>query len=727
MGFLADGFNSAHPVASLAVGKVERVHNRTASVIEVLVEDLDRLAEQVRETANSRLAHEGDERQAVGDTFRARWDKIVQPCRIERLERRAHIVESLSLLKAEINQTLEAEHDFAKWKLIVTAALGGAALGLGKDNASQLWLLLLIPFACAYIDLHLSQYQARILVLAQFIRRYHAGATVDDGDTVLQDYEKYCHELRSGKIHFFDLGQFANRHASFGLSLAVPIVALLASWRSLSSAAGFWNRSVAAIGAFLHWIPTLKHFWAMLVWLSGMAAIWLVWHSHSRRLDNLSKGIFNISSRRLSRMIQPLYSLNEIEHITSFLDEMGVLNFPVLPNGLFPAAASHPGQDYSGYSYVWVRDNVHIAHAHYVVGKRDVAVANLSTLMKYFTKHQARFTRIIKGEVSASEPMNRPHIRFNGAMLAEIDQKWAHAQNDALGYFLWMFCKLVNEDLITPSAGDLGTLDLFPPYFRKIEYWKDEDSGHWEETRKISASSIGAVVAGLEQMHNLLDAGKFGHPSAQSTAELVKTLISHGRAALNSILPAECVQQNPSQRRCYDAALLFLVYPLQVVDDQMADRILKNTCDYLQGDYGIRRYLRDSYWAPDYKKKLAPSERTVDFSDDLARRDQLLPNNGEEAQWSLFDPIISCIYGARFRANTRGENFARQTEYFNRSLGQITSETSLDVLPFRCPELYYLENGRYVPNDHVPLLWTQANLMLSLRFMKESCKRLSGI
>jgi phosphorylase kinase alpha/beta subunit len=632
-------------------------------------------------------------------------------------------MESLNLLKEEINQTLESEHDFAKWKLIVAAGLGATALGLGQGSTRQTWLLLFIPFACAYIDLHISQYQARILVLAQFIRRYYPTATGYGGDTALQDYEKYVHQLRASKGHFFDLGQFAHRLASFGLSLAGPVVVLLVLWQSPpSNEVRFGHKSVAAIKAFLDWVPTLKHYGTTAVWLVGIAAIWAVWHSHSRRLRDLHKGFFNISSQRLSRMIQPLYSLNEIEQISSFLEEMGTLNFPALPNGLFPAAAFAKNKDYTGYSYVWVRDNVHIAHAHYVVGNRDVAIKNLRTLMQYFTKHQTRFARIIKGEASASDPMNRPHIRFDGITLEEISQKWAHAQNDALGYFLWMFCKLVNEGAISPSPGDLSTLDLFPSYFAKIEYWKDEDSGHWEETRKISASSIGAVVAGLEQMQKLLDAGKFSPPNAQTTADSVKALTSQGRAALNSILPAECVQQNPSQQRRYDAALLFLIYPLQVVDNRMADQILKNTRDHLQGDYGIRRYPGDSYWAPDYKKKLAPSERTADFSEDLTRRDQLLPSQGEEAQWTLFDPIISCAYGTRFRTNTRGESLACQTEYLNRSLGQITSETSQDVLPFRCPELYYLENGRYVPNDHVPLLWTEANLMLSLWFMKESCK-----
>jgi hypothetical protein len=52
---------------------------------------------------------------------------------------------TLILLKEEINKTNEAEHDLAKWKLGVTAALGAAALGVGKDGSPPYWLLLSIP------------------------------------------------------------------------------------------------------------------------------------------------------------------------------------------------------------------------------------------------------------------------------------------------------------------------------------------------------------------------------------------------------------------------------------------------------------------------------------------------------------------------------------------------------------------------------------------------------
>ena len=45
---------------------------------------------------------------------------------------------------------------------------------------------------------------------------------------------------------------------------------------------------------------------------------------------------------------------------------------------------------------------------------------------------------------------------------------------------------------------------------------------------------------------------------------------------------------------------------------------------------------------------------------------------------------------------------------------------ALAVPEFRMPEAYYLEGGKYVPNDHVPLLWSQANLWLAVHQMQLS-------
>jgi len=430
-----------------------------------------------------------------------------------------------------------------------------------------------------------------------------------------------------------------------------------------------------------------------------------------------------IHNKQMAKRIRPHYAEEEIQRLTAYLEDKGTLNFPTLPNGLFPAAALAADKGYTGYSYIWVRDNIHVAHAHYAVGRVSTAVKNVRTLAQYFFKHKERFLGIIEGRTNADLPMNRPHIRFNGDTLEEVDEKWAHAQNDALGYFLWLFSKLVHDRELDPVREELELLALFPRYFEAIRFWEDEDSGHWEENRKISASSIGTVVAGLRQYAKL--AARAGGARDTENVRIdwayVESLIGRGEDAMRSILPAECIQPDSSKARPYDGALLFLIYPLEVIERAVADQILENVKAHLEGPYGIRRYLGDSYWAPDYKNKLGLEERTIDFSGDLAGRNRLLPSLGQEAQWCIFDPIVSCIYGKRFRKAPRESTLQKQATYLNRALGQITSEDCRHVKAFRCPELFYLEDGRYVPNDHVPLLWTQANLMLSLKFMQESC------
>ena len=251
--------------------------------------------------------------------------------------------------------------------------------------------------------------------------------------------------------------------------------------------------------------------------------------------------------------MKPRYSVEQINQITLFLHQKGTLDFSPLPNGLFPAAAFGKDKSYTGYSYTWVRDNVHVAHAHYVAGVVLTATKTVQTLMEYFIKYRHRFVDIIAGRTDPANPMNRPHIRFEGKTLAEVGEKWAHAQNDALGYFLWIFCKLVNEGKLDPSQDELNMLALFPLYFQAIQFWQDEDSGHWEEIRKISASSIGVVIAGLQEFEKIVARrGPIHDQAGIVDSSLLESLITHGRQALSSILPAECVQPGSARRRLYD-------------------------------------------------------------------------------------------------------------------------------------------------------------------------------
>lgn len=424
--------------------------------------------------------------------------------------------------------------------------------------------------------------------------------------------------------------------------------------------------------------------------------------------------------------IQPFlkdsYTTEDLQKLETLLNDAGTFRFEALSNGLFPAAlALQDDTEYTGYSNCWVRDNVLVAWGLYASGRVEPAVRSLQTLAQYFLKSRHRFDNLITGKSDPSDPMQRPHIRIRGEQLEEIDQHWAHAQNDALGYFLWAFSRLACDRVFEPTSDQIDLMILFVETLHALKFWEDEDSGHWEEVRKIAASSIGTATAGLLEFSRFYDerADLFQeHQIACERIDILEDSITRGRNALYSILPAECVQEDPLKNRKYDAALLFLIEPLQIVNYEMADKIISDIQEHLQGDYGIRRYVGDSYWCADYKEKLSPEQRTDDFSDNQETRDALL-QKGEEAQWCIFDPILSVIYAKRYHHSGDKNDREKQIHYFQRALTQLTAE-DCRMGGLRCPESYYLENGTYVPNDITPLLWTQANLLQSLEWMKKT-------
>ncbi len=419
---------------------------------------------------------------------------------------------------------------------------------------------------------------------------------------------------------------------------------------------------------------------------------------------------------------------DDVRSMTRFLTEQGTFQFPTLPNGLFSAAAGEGGDfELTGYRNVWLRDNMQIAWAHLAVAE-DAAIPLkcVESVTAFYTKYRHRFVDILEGQADFREPMNRPHIRFNGTDLLELSEKWSHAQNDALGYFLWLTCQLLNRGALTAESTDWTLISQLVRYWMVVKVWQDEDSGHWEEVRKIAASSIGCALAGLTALRVLMQqpaiAGRLATTSHPVSIENVEELIHNCRSSLCSILPAECRQPDASQNRPYDAALLFLMYPLNIIGDRtMEDKILSDIKTHLQGDHGIRRYLGDSYWCADYRDLLGAEERTADFSDSLDARDRLL-QPGMEAQWCIFDPIIACIYGQRYLTEGDPKAFELQIEATRRALSQLTPASSR-FPQYRCPESYFCEKGEWIPNDITPLLWSQSNLWQALAMLERSLAR----
>ena len=398
-----------------------------------------------------------------------------------------------------------------------------------------------------------------------------------------------------------------------------------------------------------------------------------------------------------------------------------------LENGLFPAAMVGDRTAYTGYEAAWVRDNVYVAYAHYLDGtaaEKEIAIATIRSLADFFQQERLAFEHTISAGHAPASQMDRPHIRFQGQSLERIEQPWNHAQNDALGYFLWFFCQLVLEGALEPTAEDYGLLALFPLYFEAIQYWQDEDSGHWEEDPKVEASSIGVVLAGLGAMREMLVQNRLidylrDHHGRTISSALLDGLIEKGEGAIAQILPSESIRPGNPRRR-YDAALLFLAYPLQVVSVTQGQQIVTDIVENLQGEQGISRYKGDSFWCRDYRD--IPENIRTDISE---KRDAWLEENnrelkpGEEAQWCIFDPMISAFYGEQYQQTGEEAALERQTFYFNRAIAQLTPE-DFPLGGLKCPELYYLQSNEYVPNDATPLLWTQANLLMALKWMRAS-------
>jgi phosphorylase kinase alpha/beta subunit len=410
------------------------------------------------------------------------------------------------------------------------------------------------------------------------------------------------------------------------------------------------------------------------------------------------------------------YSRESLAKIQEILATYRTHEILPIAHGLFTASPSQAPDSLTGYQNVWIRDNVMVANSFRLRGQIAPALACMKGLTLFLETQRPRFREIIADATrSLKEDANRrPHIRFTAQSLGELPEKWPHAQNDALGHALWFRFVLANEGSLPLTAEDYEVFRLFPDYFEAIEYWRDEDSGAWEEGRKVNNSSVGAVVAGLQQMRRYFsDSAPASAPGvvpiSTSPSEKLDALIEKGIDRLATTLPFEAPRE-----RMVDSALLFLLHPLNIIAARpMQDAILNLVQARLKGPYGIKRYAGDSYFCQDYDEWFSPSQMSSDFSDRLDFRDAFLQPNCE-AQWCIFDPLLSIIYGQRFLADPADKaSFTKQIHYFNRSLAQVTSDGL-------CPELYFLKQGRYVPNAHTPLAWTQANQALALHLVKKS-------
>ncbi|WP_409303142.1 glycoside hydrolase family 15 protein [Peribacillus sp. SCS-155] len=328
-----------------------------------------------------------------------------------------------------------------------------------------------------------------------------------------------------------------------------------------------------------------------------------------------------------------------------------VLDKMRLPNGAYTASTS---QDYS---YVWIRDVVYtvLPFLHTPCERYEKAYHSLLDLFRNYEWKIDIHTK--KKPVFLFEFI---HARYSKD-LTEIPVEWGHAQNDAIGAFLWGIGEGISHGKkVIRDQKDLEIVQKLVHYLECLQYWQAKDNGMWEENMEIHASSVGACVAGLSAVKMLV--------------QVDEDLIRKGQETLRFMLPHE------SETKVTDLALLSLIYPYRIVDRQTALQIINDVSTRLERKYGCIRYENDRYY-----------------------------NEGSEAEWCFGLPWLGMCY-LELGMTDKVQEYIRKTK---------------DIVPdnWEVPELYI--GGKNVPNGNTPLAWAVSLSYLLLATVEDDVKKIN--
>ncbi len=340
----------------------------------------------------------------------------------------------------------------------------------------------------------------------------------------------------------------------------------------------------------------------------------------------------------------------------------------------------------------------------------------LFSCMKHHYDYRYRFTDIIENRRTGFDYDYRPHIMYDGITLAEMDKKWGYAQNDALGlmgFNLFYHLNSVRPDgqpwltwdssELQPMARTLG--GLLVPYFEKVRVYEDYDFSAWEDFLAKHSTSILTVAQFLIEQgifvrkHGPIEVEEDGR-RYEVTAGRISHLLQLCREHAYTQLPNEFVRSERGDTRAYDLSLLIplvmgAISGRHVIDDPMKRQIINFTRQYLMGAIGIRRYLGDIWNGQTNNPNHIP---------------------GEEAEWTLGDPMLSFIFGDMY-INSDGDEQLLQEQilHLNRTIGCIDAEGNM-------PESWIVDpaTGQRKANINNPLQWPIAMLLLALYGLKKS-------
>ncbi len=353
-------------------------------------------------------------------------------------------------------------------------------------------------------------------------------------------------------------------------------------------------------------------------------------------------------------------------------------------------ASPNPGRpDGTGrYNIFWLRDIMYATYANEYIGNMKEMIQSYELVMTIMMKYKNKICDAIRKMPRTGSAL---HARYHPNTLEELSPDWGHHQLDVLGLFLYK-----TGDLIKKGHEVIKTRDERELIMEIIQYlftyrWETHpDYGMWEEGPELHSSSLGAVLAGLTMW---FDDGYYDYkyPHKIDLFKIVavsERYFDTGRDELYKLLPHE------SKSRDCDFAQLSLIWPYNIVDEDMKKQITDNVEKSLVRGHGVIRYKGDRYFNSD-------------------------PGNtaGNEAQWPLGLAWLAIVHNKQ--AQWRSDDLSHALGHLKKSKSYILQMDGL-MIKGAIPEIY--SAGR--PNENTPLSWAHSFHIIALQSFLNSVEAL---
>jgi hypothetical protein len=357
-------------------------------------------------------------------------------------------------------------------------------------------------------------------------------------------------------------------------------------------------------------------------------------------------------------------------------------------------------------THFWVRDNALIGKRLLFYESFDLKLTRnynnlgkkllLSTLSIMSTKSQlTRMRRVIlsNNPKFVDNVNNWPQIFLciKDNLLGKKYESWAHKQDawQILAHSILLGLESTKISFTELSSAHREFLSLLVPFLAKVKFYKQENSGSWEEIEACRSSVIAWDLALLHDISRLHHAKQFaflikgfGRYRSKLPKEVcnksfeacLRTLLTLGARQLKKKIPYEAAEypRSDARYRKEDAALIYL---LQLNTPHMVAKILNLTQAWVtQKEHellsainslfdprtgGHKRYHRDSYQRFGFfrektvrKLKELYGGASGDASKNFKARDTLVPK-GPEAAWVHFTWQLSAWAGRRYQKTSK--------------------------------------------------------------------------